>query len=180
MILIMLPSLFDSLQSIPGRWQRIEAGGILFSRSEPVRSMYCLSTGEVHLSRTTIDGSEVVMQRCIDGMIIADASLFAATYHCDAHAVTTSSVYCIAKRTFKRHLSQSNDLLLDWCSSLSSEIQALRMRNEILRMRTVCERLDAWLLWQNTSLPPKGQWMSIAHEIGVSPEALYREIARRT
>jgi len=42
MILIMLPSLFDSLQSLPGRWQRIEVGGILFSRSEPVRSMYCL------------------------------------------------------------------------------------------------------------------------------------------
>lgn len=180
MILIMLPSLFDSLQSLPGRWQRIEVGGILFSRSEPVRSMYCLSSGEVHLSRTTADGSEVVMQRCIDGMIIADASLFASTYHCDAHAVSTASVYRISKRTFKRHLSQSNDRLLDWCSSLSNEIQTLRMRNEILRMRTVRARLDAWLLWQNTLLPPKGQWLSIAHEIGVSPEALYREIARRT
>jgi len=75
MILIMLPSLFDSLQSLPGRWQRIEVGGILFSRSEPVRSMYCLFGGEVHLSRTTADGSEVVMQRCIDGMIIADARM---------------------------------------------------------------------------------------------------------
>ena len=180
MILIMLYSLLDSLHSIPGRWQRIEAGGILFSRSEPVRSMYCLFSGEVHLSRTTADGSEVVMQRCTDGMIIADASLFASTYHCDAHAVSTASAYCIAKRTFKRHLSQSNDLLLGLCSSLSSEIQTLRMRNEILRMRTVRARLDAWLLWQNTPLPPKGQWLSIAHEIGVSPEALYREIARRT
>lgn len=180
MISIMLPSSFKSLQSISGRWQRIEAGGRLFSRSEPVRSMYFLSNGEVHLSRTTADGSEVVMQRYTGGMIIADASLFASSYHCDAHVVSTASVYCMARRTFKRHLSQSNDLLLDWCSSLSSEIQALRMRNEILRMRTVRARLDAWLLWQNLSLPSKGQWLSIAREIGVSPEALYREIARRT
>ena len=179
MILIMLPSMIETLQAIPGRWRSLEAGETLFSRAEPVHAMYCLASGEVNLSRTTADGSVVVMQRCVAGMIIADASLFASTYHCDSHVVTAARVYRIAKRTFLGHLSQSNGLLLDWCASLSSEIQALRMRNEILRMRTVRARLDAWLLWQNTALPPKGQWLKIAHEIGVSPEALYREIAGR-
>jgi hypothetical protein len=28
-------------------------------------------------------------------------------------------------------------------------------------------------------LPPKGEWKSVAEQIGVSPEALYRELSRR-
>lgn len=31
----------------------------------------------------------------------------------------------------------------------------------------------------DSGLPAKGEWKSVAQQIGVSPEALYREIARR-
>jgi hypothetical protein len=45
-------------------------------------------------------------------------------------------------------------------------------------MKTVAARLDAWIEW-NGELPPKGEWISLAAELAVSPEALYREIGRR-
>jgi len=45
-------------------------------------------------------------------------------------------------------------------------------------MKTVAERLGARLDWRG-QLPPKGKWVELAAELGVSPEALYREIAKR-
>jgi hypothetical protein len=37
----------------------------------------------------------------------------------------------------------------------------------------------AWLAGHAANLPARGEWRALAGEIAVSPEALYREIARR-
>jgi hypothetical protein len=42
----------------------------------------------------------------------------------------------------------------------------------------VAERLAAWITL-NGRLPPKGRRREVASEIGVTPEALYRELGRR-
>jgi hypothetical protein len=42
----------------------------------------------------------------------------------------------------------------------------------------VAARLDAWLAWNN-ALPEKVERRRIADEIGVSPEALYRQLGKR-
>jgi len=39
--------------------------------------------------------------------------------------------------------------------------------------------LDAWLALDDGNLPPTGRWREVAAEIGVSPEAFYRELATR-
>jgi len=57
------------------------------------------------------------------------------------------------------------------------EVQAQRARIEILRLRRVSDRLDAWLDLYGE--PKKGEWIAIADKIGVSPPALYRELAKR-
>jgi hypothetical protein len=54
----------------------------------------------------------------------------------------------------------------------------MRQRAGLLSMRTVRERLDAWLSFGG-SLPGRGGWRSLADDLGITPEALYREIARR-
>ena len=33
--------------------------------------------------------------------------------------------------------------------------------------------------WNGEGLPAKGTWKTVANEIGTSPEALYRELAKR-
>ena len=55
--------------------------------------------------------------------------------------------------------------------------QRLRSQLEILRLKRVAELLDAWLALN--APPAKGGWIDVAHTIGVSPPALYRELARR-
>ena len=47
-----------------------------------------------------------------------------------------------------------------------------------LSLRTVAERLDAWIA-ASGRYPAKGEWKTVAAEIGNSPEALYRELAKR-
>jgi hypothetical protein len=53
-----------------------------------------------------------------------------------------------------------------------------RVRAEIRSLPKVAERLEAWLR-EGHVLPDKGCWQDVAAELGVSREALYRELARR-
>jgi CRP-like cAMP-binding protein len=62
---------------------------------------------------------------------------------------------------------------------LAHELQRARLHAEILSIRTVAKRLDAWLATRGGDAPHRGEWKTAANEIGVSPEALYREMARR-
>lgn len=66
-----------------------------------------------------------------------------------------------------------------WCAMLAHELQATRARAALLGLRGVAERLDAWLVLTNGGLPPKGERRGLADELGVTPEALYRELAKR-
>lgn len=51
-------------------------------------------------------------------------------------------------------------------------------QSTIRTLRIVAERLDAWF-GEGHALPSKGEWQTLAFELGVSREALYRELARR-
>ncbi|APO68086.1 hypothetical protein IE4872_CH02476 [Rhizobium gallicum] len=66
-----------------------------------------------------------------------------------------------------------------WASYLSHQLQQARKRAEIATLKTVEARLSAWLAWNGGLMPSKGEWKNLADEIGVSPEALYRELAKR-
>lgn len=71
------------------------------------------------------------------------------------------------------------DILADaWSAHLARSVQVARMRAEIRNLRTVAERVDAWQ-GEGRALPEKGRWQDLAAELGVTREALYRELARR-
>ena len=61
---------------------------------------------------------------------------------------------------------------------LAREVQQARACAELLSLRTVRERLDGWRALHG-ELPARGRWIDVAQEIGVTPEALYRELARK-
>ena len=63
--------------------------------------------------------------------------------------------------------------------TISVFIQAARQRAEILALPRLADRLDAWLALGDGVLPPRGRRRELAAELGVTPEALYRELARR-
>lgn len=76
-------------------------------------------------------------------------------------------------------ISADPDAIRVWSQWLTQSLQAARTRAEILSLKTVQERLEAWFALDPESEKSPSTWKSVANEIGVSPEALYRELARR-
>jgi len=142
------------------------------------RRLHLIRSGTVHLVRHHTDGSALILQRARAGSILAEASVYSARYHCDARAETGTVTWAISRTDVRKALAERPELSEAWAGYLAQEVQRARLQAEILSLKTVAARLGAWIAW-NGSFPPKGQWSLVAQEIGVSAEALYREIANR-
>ena len=175
MIVIMLRSIEPYLKGLRARQQHFEAGQRLFHRGDPVTEMHVVLSGSIHLVRYQGDGSVLILQRAGPGSILAEASLYSGAYHCDAVAFGAADTRVYAKTGFRKLLAKNAEFGNVWATHLAQELQGARLRSEILSLRTVAERLDAWMAWNGGSTPRKGEWRLVAHQIGVSPEALYRK-----
>lgn len=177
MISIMSVSIFDLLEKLSGTRINIPAGANLFHLGDAVETLHIVQTGEVHLVRYHDDGAMLIYQRAKSGSILAEASIYSKVYHCSALVVETTQVFAISRTALETRLQSDPVLALEWSKHLAKEIQQSRLHAEILHFKTVRERLKAWMVWRG-ELPPKGQWKNVAEEIGVSVEALYREMAK--
>lgn len=179
MISIMLQDVFDRFGRLAQRARRLEAGEILFRSGDPVRSLFLVKSGHLELVRTLPQGTSLVLQRTGPTGIFAEASLFSDRYHCDAIARDAALLDVVPRRRLEAALAEDQTLARSWAVYLARAVQEARTRAEILALKTVSERLDAWSALHNGVLPAKGAWRHLASEIGVSPEALYREMAAR-
>jgi CRP-like cAMP-binding protein len=123
------------------------------------------------------DGASLTLHVAQAGTALAEASLFADVYHCDAVTRTDAQVAYVSRAAFLAALQRMPNAALSLMETHAKEVQIQRARIEILRLRRVCEKLDAWL--ELYGEPPKGEWVRVADEIGVSQPALYRELAKR-
>jgi CRP-like cAMP-binding protein len=167
------------LRDLRCRQQHFERGDPVFHCGDAVKEMHFVLSGSIHLVRHQSGGSILVLQRAGPGSVLAEASLHSETYHCDAVASGPAVIRAYAKASLKMLLSNNPEISDIWANYLAQELQRTRLRLEILSLKTVAERLDAWIIWHGNSLTEKGQWKLVANQIGVSPEALYREIAKR-
>ncbi len=133
----------------------------------------------IQLARHQSDGSVLVLQRAGPGSIVAEASLYSRKYHCDAVALGSATTRAYGKADLQQRLRKSPEFSEAWARHLGRELQSARLQAEILSLKTVGARLSAWVAWKETDFPRKGEWKNIANQLGVSPEALYREIAKR-
>ena len=178
MTVYMIPIMFEQLQNLRQTKRSFDEGQHLFHRDDQVKFMFLIESGSAHLMRHHQNGAVVVLQRAGAGSILAEASLFTAKYHCDAVAKSPVVARLISKSTVQQLLFNNQEFAKAWATYLTGEIRNARLRSEILSLKTVAERLDAWLA-DRGELPERGNWKVISEEIGTSPEALYREIARR-
>jgi CRP-like cAMP-binding protein len=179
MITIMSSPLFEYFLTLAEREQRVDAGSVLFRTDDPVRSLFLVIAGELRLVRALPDGLQLTLQRAGSGSIVAEASLFADRYHCDALAAEESAVRAVPMTKAKAAIESDPDLASALMRHLAREVHRTRTRAEILSLKSVAARLDAWMAFNGGKLPPKGRWYQAASEIGVTPEAFYRELARR-
>ncbi len=179
MIDIMCDPLIDALMALPHEKLNFAQGALLFRQEDKVRDLYLIRSGNVHLLRHQIDGFTLTLHRAGPDAILAEASLFSNIYHCDALAITATQTVCIPKPAIRAAFARDPALAWNWAAYLARQVQSARSLAEILALRTVAERLDAWIALHGEHPPPKGTWKLLAAQIGVSAEALYRELARR-
>lgn len=153
-------------------------GETLFLEGEQVTDIFMVRSGRVHLQRHTMHGVQMVLQNAGPGAVIAEASAYSSRYHCDAVAAEESVVAALPKERFLSALADDPALAASWSALLARSVQAARLRAEIRSLPKVADRLDAWL-GEGNQLPEKGRWQEVAAELGVTREALYRELSRR-
>ena len=178
MIEIMFDHWFHCFDGAPTR--KLEDGGTLFRRDDPVEWAFLVREGRVSLRRPLQDGGLLTLHMADAGELVAEASLFADHYHCDAVADTATTVSLLPKAQVLSDLENaaaSDRLAIRAFERTAKELQKMRTRIEIMRLRKVSDRLDAYL--ELYAPPDAGGWVHVADWIGVSPPALYRELAKR-
>ncbi len=157
---------------------RLAPGEMLFMADEQISDIFMVRSGGVHLQRHTTHGVQMVLQNAGPGAVIAEASAYSSRYHCDAVAAEQSAVAGLPKEHFLSALAEDPALAASWSALLARRVQAARLRAEIRSLPKVADRLDAWL-GEGNAFPEKGRWQEVAAELGVTREALYRELSRR-
>lgn len=176
----MITVMYEPLSPIfaEARVLALPTGAALFRAGAPVREMFHVRSGRIVLQRHTATGDRLILHGASAGMIPAEASAYADSYHCDAVATAATEVAAIPRARFRAALAADPALAESWAAALARGMQAARLKAEIRSLPRVADRLDAWLDAGN-AIPEKGRVQDLAAELSVSREALYRELARR-
>ena len=155
-------------------------GETLFRRGDKVDWALLVREGRISHRRALQDGGLLTLHSTGAGDLVAEASLFSESYHCDAVADIATTVVWLPRAKLMAHLenaTSSDHLSIKAFERTARELQTLRTRIEIMRLRKVADRLDAYL--ELYGPPEEGGWVRVADWIGVTPPALYRELAKR-
>lgn len=157
---------------------RVAKGARLFELGQGPQHMYFVESGEVVLERLGAQGELVVLQRTRHGFV-GEASLQAPRYHCDARAVAASVVTRLPVKLIRAALEQDPAFAMRWVGMLNREVRRLRMQCERLSLRRLQDRLLHLVETEGRdgSYPLGAGLKSLAGELGVTHEALYRCVA---
>ena len=150
----------------------------LFLTGERPHWMFFVVSGEVTLERTELQGEPVVLQRTRLGFV-SEASLKVAKYHCDALAIVDTTVIKVPAKELAVVLEQDPDFASRWIDMLNSEVKRLRFHCERLSLKSVKAKVLHLINTEgkNGKYKVTSGLKSLAGELGVTHEALYRTLA---
>lgn len=161
------------------RTQALPAGERLFLTGDPVQSIFLVRAGRIVLVRRNREsGAPLFLHIAGPGMMLAEASVWSPAYHCDAQALDDAEVAVIPRRWFRTEMTRNSELANAFAMDLAHALQGARLKAEIRSLPRLADRLDAWLA-EGNAFPERGRLQELAAELGVTREALYREMARR-
>lgn len=157
---------------------QVRAGQVVARIGSRPRYMYFVRQGELRLRRLSVQGNEIVLQRCLSGFV-AEASLESSAYHCDIAAGKDSSLISFPIPAFRKSLGQDEPFCRTWMEHLAHEARSLRARCERLALRTASERIQHYIESEghNGTLELRQTRKAWAAELGLTHEALYRTLA---
>jgi CRP/FNR family transcriptional regulator, dissimilatory nitrate respiration regulator len=140
--------------------------------------MFYVVSGEIMLERSGVHGEHVVLQRRRHGFV-SEASLLVDTYHCDAIALEESTVIKLPITALRQQLQEDARFNASWMQTLNREIMHLRVQCQRLSLHSVQEKVIHLIQTEghNGRYPIPTGVKTLAGELGVSHEALYRCIA---
>jgi CRP-like cAMP-binding protein len=120
----------------------------------------------------------VVLQRTHQGFV-SEASLQSPRYHCDAVVVVDARITRVPVPVLLQALTDDPAFALRWIAMLNQEVRRLRLQCERLNLKSVQARVLHWLETEGTGgcCAVTAGYKSLASELGVSHEALYRALA---
>ena len=150
----------------------------IFQTGRKPEWMFYVVSGEVTLERTGLQGEPVVLQRTRQGFV-SEASLKSAKYHCDALAIADTTVVKIPIEDLSAELDRDPAFASRWIGMLNGEVRRLRMHCERLSMKSVKDRVLHLINTEgkNGAYTAATGLKSLAGELGVTHEALYRTLA---
>ena len=156
----------------------LRKGESLFLQRQRPRYMYFVIGGEIVLERTGEGGDPVVLQRVRRGLV-AEASLQSGSYHCDAVVTSPGLAITFPIELLKAELASNSTFSLRWIGMLNAEVRRLRAQCERMSLKGVGERLLHMVETEGEHgrLPIGSGLKSLATELAVSHEALYRAVA---
>lgn len=157
----------------------VRRGDRLFAARAQPRQLFYVAQGEVVLQRLASQGEHVVLQRVRQGFV-AEASLAASHYHCEARVTCAGAVVAIPMDALKQALASEPSFAIGWIAMLNQEVKRLRAQCERLALKGVAERLLHLIETEGRGghLSLEAGLKSVAAELGVTHEALYRTVAK--
>ena len=154
-----------------------EKGDYLFHQGKKPEYMFFIVSGEAVLTRISSHGEPTTLQRCKGGFV-SEASLLVDAYHCDAIATHNGQAITLPIKSLRDALADSK-FSMKWVQLLSKEIMRLRTQSERLGLKDIRSKLIHLIETEGKQgvLILQSDLKSMASEIGVTHEALYRAIA---
>ena len=164
----------------PGPVQ-VKKGTFLFQQGHPVEHIYLLTKGRIRLMRHTPDGDIVVMHQANAGEMIAEASLFAETYHCSAVADLSSEVRVAMRDSTLSEITNSPELSQSVLRAFARQVRDLRSLIVIRNTRSARDRALSYLrsiAMPNGKIQLEISIHDLAYKLGLAHETLYRVLRK--
>lgn len=168
-----LPVPWRHLDPALHRERHLDAGQILFREGARSRGPWVVLDGEIELVRHGGPGERVAVHRARAGESIAEGSLFAARYHCNAVAMVPSRVIGFARAAVLERFETDLGFASALAATLAADLQRTRRRLQLLSIRSAEARVHAAVL---DGLLDAGV-ARLADVIALTPEATSRALA---
>jgi CRP-like cAMP-binding protein len=161
--------------------RKLKFGEALFRLGDKTAGLCEVVAGRVRLTRVDRAGHETVLHVAGPGETLAEASLFAAMYHCDAIASTDAVVRVYPKAALLAAFEADPKSMQAFTAMLARQVMDLRTRIEQRNIRSARERIRHFLALNagadGKTIDMRGTLKELAAELGLAHEALYRTLA---
>lgn len=154
-------------------------GAQLFPQGKKPDRMFYVVSGEAILQRLGLQGEKIVLQR-VRQSFVAEASLQSSNYHCDAVVTVAGDLVSVPIEAIRQALLTDAAFAMRWMGMLNQELKRLRAQCERLSLKGVRDRLLHLIESEGQCgrLLLGAGLKSMALELGVTHEALYRTVAK--